>query len=135
MGWKPGQGVGPRLSKSEKIVSRKSRNEVKVYGCALPNQESKMRETSDESEDDDDIDPDVTFAPDDFDAWTVKPKDDCFGLGYSGLDRRPVLSSHIDLFGPAKSSLIMSEKKKKVNIRGQVRLRSLFISNLSCFEV
>jgi G patch domain-containing protein 1 len=120
MGWKPGQGVGPRLSKSEKLATRKSQNKVRIFGCALPNQETLRRETSDESEDDEELDPDVTFAPDDFDPWIVKPKDDCFGLGYSGLDRRPVLSSHIDLFGPPTSSLVMKEKKKKVNIRGQV---------------
>lgn len=123
MGWKPGQGVGPRLSKKEKSYTKKS-DGLKTYGCSLPSQDDKAIqdvEASDESEDEE-FYKNVTFAPDDFEPFLVKPKTDCFGLGYSGLDRKPVLSSHINLFEPIRPSLVMQEKKKKVSIRGQVRM-------------
>lgn len=128
MGWKPGQGVGPRLSKKDKSSARKLHG-FKTYGCSLPNQEDKAVqdvETSDESEDEE-FYRNVTFAPDDFEPFLVQPKTDCFGLGYSGLDRRPVLSSHINLFEPVRPSLVMQEKKKKVSIRGQVRISVCFL--------
>lgn len=123
MGWKPGQGVGPRLSKKEKSSTTKS-DGLKTYGCSLPSQDDKSIqdvETSDESEDEE-FYKNVTFAPDDVEPFLIKPKTDCFGLGYSGLDRKPVLSSHINLFEPIRPSLVMQEKKKKVSIRGQVRM-------------
>lgn len=128
MGWKPGHGVGPRLSKKDKSSAKKLHG-LKTYGCSLPGQDDKANqdvETSDESEDEE-FYRNVTFAPDDFEPFLVKPKIDCFGLGYSGLDRRPVLSSHINLFEPVQPSLVMQEKKKKVSIRGQVRISVCFL--------
>lgn len=123
MGWKSGQGVGPRLSNSEKSATKKLQKPTKIYGCILPPNESeqadiKAEETSEEE--DDDIVEGVTFAPDDYEPYVVKPKDNCFGLGYSGLNRKPVLSTYINLFEPTGPSLVMQEKKKKVSIRGQV---------------
>ena len=60
----------------------------------------------------------VTFAPDDYEPFLVKPKTDRFGIAYSGLDKRPVLSGHLNLFAP--SFLGMEEKECKVAIYGQV---------------
>ncbi|KAG8274095.1 G patch domain-containing protein 1 [Homalodisca vitripennis] len=117
MGWKPGQGVGPRLLKSEKSAVRKFQSQAKVYGCALPGQDQTNDSDSEESGDET-FNQDVTFAPDDLEPYVVKPKDNSYGLGYSGLDRRPVLS-HVNLFEPTGPSLVMEEKKKKVSIRGQ----------------
>lgn len=125
MGWKSGQGVGPRLSKSEKSASKKGHKAVRIYGCSLPpNQVEQPNvtsgDTTSEEEEDETIEG-ITFAPDDYEPYVVKPKDNCFGLGYSGLNRKPVLSSHVNLFEPSGPSLVMEEKKKKVSIRGQVR--------------
>ncbi|XP_049956599.1 G patch domain-containing protein 1 homolog [Schistocerca serialis cubense] len=119
MGWKPGQGVGPRLTKKEKKQSRKEHLKMtkKVYGCAPPESTDGYNSSGNSSESSDEEDENITFAPDDYEPFLCKPKDNCFGIGYSGLDRRSVLSSHINLFQP--SSLIMNEKNKKVSISGQ----------------
>lgn len=47
----------------------------------------------------------------------ANPKDNYFGIGYSGLDKRPILSSHINLFEP--STFSVQEKNKKFSIKGQ----------------
>jgi G patch domain-containing protein 1 len=122
MGWKPEQGTGPRLTKSEKrkMKEEHKRTGVKVYGCALP-QDAHKEEQSDKDSPcstDDEDDAQLSFAPDDLAPFLCKPKDNSFGLGYSGLDRRPVLSSHVDLFTP--TPLRMEEERKKVLIAGQV---------------
>lgn len=129
MGWKPGQGVGPRLSKAEKRRTQTENKQkgVKIYGCSLPDQLEKeeltksqnsanINETDDDEDDSNDDYKDFTFAPDDYEPYIVKPKDNYFGVGYSGLDRKNILSNHIDFFGP---SLVMQDKKKKLSIRGQ----------------
>ena len=82
MGWKPGQGVGPRLKKTEKRVQNKQR--VKVYGCELPD-ELKKKCSGSESDSDPDHDcGDITFAPDDYDPYICNPKSNRQGIGYSG---------------------------------------------------
>lgn len=45
------------------------------------------------------------------------PKDNYFGIGYTGLDRRTILSGHVNLFdAPAFS---VQDKNKKLSIHGQ----------------
>lgn len=116
MGWKPGQGVGPRLTKSQKLKVRREneKNQGKIYGCEVPEQFRRQVSSTSESEDD----YEVTFAPDDYDAFIYKPKDNTFGMGYTGLDRRNVLGDHISLFEPPKFQ-IQERNKKKVSISGQ----------------
>lgn len=122
MGWKPGQGTGPRVTKVEKKRRKEEykKTGVKVYGCALPQDVNREKASGEDSpySTDDENDAELSFAPDDFHPFLCKPKDNCFGLGYSGLNRRSVLSSHINLFAP--TPLKMEEKKKKVLIIGQV---------------
>lgn len=126
MGWKPGQGTGPRVTKMEKRKMKEDhkKTEVKMYGCALPQDVVREKQYGSDSpcSTDDENDPALSFAPCDLQPFLCKPKDNFFGLGYSGLDRRSVLLSNINLFTPAP--LRMEEKKKKVLIAGQVR--SLF---------
>lgn len=87
MGWKPGQGTGPRVSKNEK--KRLSKLRKKVYGCSLPDDKSDIEE----EEDDDDVDlENITFAPEDFPFQLVESKENVFGIGYKGLDKRSILS-------------------------------------------
>lgn len=90
MGWKPGQGVGPRLTKKEKKLTR---SKPKIYGCQLPEESSKQDEDSDESDLDISLD-EITFAPDDYKPFVVQPKQNAFGLGYKGMDKKNVLSSN-----------------------------------------
>lgn len=69
---------------------------------------------------------DVTYAPTDVpELSAVQPKVDQFGLGYVPLSRTPVLGGHINLFDPAPLSL--TEKKKKLLIKGQVQLMGFLI--------
>ncbi|KAM9493532.1 G patch domain-containing protein 1 isoform 1-T3 [Clarias gariepinus] len=93
MGWKDGQGVGPRLKRRQ----CKQDTGVKLYGCALP------PIASEESEDDEFAPENVTFAPKDVTPVDFTPKDDVHGLGYRGLDPLQALrggsgAAHINLF-------------------------------------
>lgn len=110
MGWKPGQGVGSRVTKKEKRRIKQRNERLK-----LAQEHSEMVESN--SEDSDDDFTNITFAPDDYEPFRCKPKDNYFGIGYSGLDRRNVLSSHINLFdAPA---FCIQDKNKKLSIHGQ----------------
>lgn len=110
MGWKPGQGVGSRLTKKEK-QKIKLRNEK----LKLARDNPEMVESN--SEDSDDDSTNITFAPDDYEPFRCKPKDNYFGIGYSGLDRRKVLSGHINLFDTP--AFCVQDKNKKLSIHGQ----------------
>ncbi|KAI5088786.1 G patch domain-containing protein 1 [Silurus meridionalis] len=94
MGWKDGQGVGPRMKRRQ----RKQDHDVKLYGCPLP------PSGFEEPEDDDEFAPEnVTFAPKDVTPVDFTPKDDVHGLGYRGLNPLQALmggsgASHINLF-------------------------------------
>lgn len=91
MGWKPGQGVGSRLTKKEK-------HKIKLRNEKLKLARDNFEMVESNSEDSDDDSTNITFAPDDYEPFRCKPKDNYFGIGYSGLDRRKVLSGHINLF-------------------------------------
>ena len=67
MGWRPGQGIGPRLTKREKIQKNKKQIK-KVYGCSLPNQEQNSSGNESTSSDDEEY-ADITFAPDDYEPY------------------------------------------------------------------
>lgn len=109
MGWKPGQGVGSRLTKREKRKI-KQRNERLKLG-------QENLESGSNSEDSDDNSANITFAPDDYEPFRCKPKDNYFGIGYSGLDRRTILSDHINLFDTP--AFCIQDKNKKLSIHGQ----------------
>ncbi|GBM97573.1 G patch domain-containing protein 1, partial [Araneus ventricosus] len=103
LGWKPGQGIGPRIKKT---------TSVKFYGC------SPFPETA-ELEEDDPYAQSFTFAPDDTEAERYQPKDNVFGLGYSGLSKESVLSARIDTFTPTTTKSWLKKDKKKLAISGQ----------------
>ncbi|RUS80099.1 hypothetical protein EGW08_012145 [Elysia chlorotica] len=105
MGWREGQGLGPRVEQKKKKKKKNSQPKpgVKVYGCAPP--------PSDESGSDGEFVPEdlssVTFAPKDIAPISVRPKDNVHGLGYRGLDPSLALPrSHINLFAapPVRST-------------------------------
>ncbi|XP_039986617.1 G patch domain-containing protein 1 isoform X2 [Xiphias gladius] len=100
MGWKEGQGVGPRVKR--KARRQQTDNGARVYSCAVP------AAGSEDSEDDDDEDfapENVTFAPKDVTPVDFNPRLGVQGLGYRGLDPGLALlgrgaPEHIDLFKP-----------------------------------
>ncbi|XP_070201013.1 G patch domain-containing protein 1-like isoform X2 [Littorina saxatilis] len=110
MGWKEGQGLGPRVKKKRK--KKKEQTGVKVYGCSLPSPPGQDSESEDS-----DIDlNNITFAPKDVTPISLTSKDNVHGLGYHGLDPRSALpGTHVNLFEPPA---VRSSKGKK-GIRGQ----------------
>ncbi|XP_053722137.1 G patch domain-containing protein 1 [Synchiropus splendidus] len=102
MGWREGQGVGPRVKKRPR---RRQTDGARVYGCALPPAGSEESE-----EDDDDFAPEnVTFAPKDVTPVDFTPRVGVQGLGYCGLDPGQALRNsgpmeHINLFSPQTES-------------------------------
>lgn len=94
MGWKPGQGTGPRVSRKEK-----KRTGKKIYGCMLPPGADENQPQSESDSSDSDLDWDnITFAPNDYEPFLCTPKENTFGIGHVGLDRNPVLSMFIRNF-------------------------------------
>ncbi|NWT39056.1 GPTC1 protein, partial [Chroicocephalus maculipennis] len=100
MGWKEGQGVGPRVKRKPR--RQKPDPAVKVYGCALP---PGLSEGSEDEEDE--YQPEnVTFAPKDVMPVDLTPKENVHGLGYKGLDPSQALfgvsgREHLNLFAAA----------------------------------
>lgn len=113
MGWKQGQGIGPRIEKMQKSISTK---EKKIYGCSLPPTED--NEENNNNDEDDPYAVGFTFAPKDVEILPYTPKNNLHGIGYSGLNKNPILSSHINLFEPTHTSSVL-EKKRKLLISGQ----------------
>ncbi|XP_064641606.1 G patch domain-containing protein 1-like isoform X2 [Lineus longissimus] len=94
MGWKEGQGVGPRVKKKKKKSKQADQAGAKVYGCAF-------RPLEDEdSSSDDNVHQDVTFAPKDISPFNFDPKNNLHGIGYRGLDPKAALYGHVTLFEP-----------------------------------
>ncbi|XP_036886644.1 G patch domain-containing protein 1 isoform X3 [Sturnira hondurensis] len=85
MGWKEGQGIGPRVKR--RPHRQKPDPGVKIYGCALPPGGSE----GSEDEDDDYLPENVTFAPKDVMPVDFTPKDNVHGLAYKGLDPHQAL--------------------------------------------
>ncbi|XP_027286080.1 G patch domain-containing protein 1 isoform X3 [Cricetulus griseus] len=123
MGWKEGQGVGPRVKRKPR--RQKPDPGVKIYGCALPPGGSE----GSEDEDDDYLPNNVTFAPKDVMPVDFTPKDNVHGLAYKGLDPRQALfgrpGEHLNLFGgaPEGTSHLLEDvglsKGRKLGISGQ----------------
>ncbi|XP_022605967.1 G patch domain-containing protein 1 [Seriola dumerili] len=106
MGWKEGQGVGPRVKRKPRRQQTESYNTshdaARLYGCALPPAGS---EDSEDDDDDDFAPENVTFAPKDVTPVDFNPRLGVQGLGYRGLDPGLALlgqraAEHIDLFKP-----------------------------------
>lgn len=107
MGWKEGQGVGPRYEK-HKIKKKKKSDGAKMYGCTLPDSGSES-EASDEY-----VPGSVTFAPKDICPISFVPKDNAHGLGYSGINIKAALpSGHISLFSEPYSTPQPKSHKRK----------------------
>lgn len=64
MGWRPGQGIGSRVTKKEKAKIKRRNARMKVL-----QQDSKKTNSESSSEDSEDDHEDVTFAPDDYEPF------------------------------------------------------------------
>lgn len=94
MGWKPGQGVGPRINKQEKKKAVKLKE--KVYGCVLPPGQVEEADSDSYSESEWD---EIKYAPQDYELFLNLPKDNFFGIGYKGLEKKSILGKcHISEF-------------------------------------
>ncbi|KAB0382282.1 hypothetical protein FD755_004199 [Muntiacus reevesi] len=123
MGWKEGQGIGPRVKRRPR--RQKPDPGVKIYGCALPPGGSE----GSEDEDDDYLPENVTFAPKDVTPVDFTPKDNVHGLAYKGLDPHQALfgtsGEHFNLFsgGPEETNHLLGDigvnKGRKLGISGQ----------------
>uniref|UniRef100_A0A8C4QND5 G-patch domain-containing protein n=1 Tax=Eptatretus burgeri TaxID=7764 RepID=A0A8C4QND5_EPTBU len=126
LGWRLGQGVGPRLKRKPQLkrpVAAKS----KMYGCQLPPSSTwKVQggnsEGEEEDEDEEFAPSHATFAPSDMVPLTFVPLPLRRGLGYRGLDQSSLgpsfLLPTLELFEvDTKGSA--QHQKKAVRIRGQ----------------
>ncbi|PIK61980.1 putative G patch domain-containing protein 1-like [Apostichopus japonicus] len=116
MGWREGQGVGPKVRKYKKKKSKgKLGNKDEQGGESIPTSEAEKCE--DEMSN-------FLFGPDDVQQFLFQMKSDQKGLGYSGINRdTSVLGGHMNLFGDAPPV-----KGKRKGIKGSalelVRLKS-----------
>ncbi|XP_072926604.1 G patch domain-containing protein 1 isoform X2 [Hemitrygon akajei] len=125
MGWKEGQGLGPRVKR--KAQRQQTDTGVKVYGCSLPDKDWQQ---SQEEHEEDYLPENITFAPKDVTPMDFTPKDDQRGLGYSGIDPRRALyglpteelGSVFNTDSNRSHSLlgdVQSSRERKVGITGQ----------------
>ncbi|XP_014784018.2 G patch domain-containing protein 1 [Octopus bimaculoides] len=112
MGWKEGQGVGPRQRKCRKKELKSSNK--KLYGCAAAASDSDSEISDDNSLQH------VEFAPKDMCRISFRVKDNLHGLGYSGINIMAALpSTHVSLFSePSKYNNITGIKRNKRGIKG-----------------
>lgn len=122
VGWKEGQGIGARQTRCEKKEAR-HRNKKEMYlmekyGCEIAGTSKTDEHSNDEDSESDVSDTEITFAPDDYTEFLTGVKDNLFGLGYSGLNRNPVLKNakHINLFSNFE---VVGRDNKKFSISGQ----------------
>ncbi|XP_032872945.1 G patch domain-containing protein 1 [Amblyraja radiata] len=92
MGWKEGQGLGPRVKR--KAQRQYIEPAVRVYGCSLPDEELQQPQ---ECEGEAYLPEGLTFAPRDVVPMDFTLKDDRHGLGYSGIDPRRALCGSASL--------------------------------------
>jgi len=119
-GWRPGSGIGPRATKASKISRLASH--VKTYGCSMP---STGKEEEEEDANKHEKDPimekyqDFLFAPDEIPLNIARPKDNFFGIGYTGLDR-PGIGGVMGVGGGGYSvKTSLNSAKKKFSISGE----------------
>jgi len=120
-GWRPGSGVGPRATKASKISRLASH--VKTYGCSMP---TSSKESEEDHRDDAQVDPimekyqDFLFAPDEIPLNIANPKDNFFGIGYTGLDRPGVgVGGTVGGYSVRTSLNNSTSSKKKFSISGE----------------
>lgn len=112
MGWKPGQGVGRRLTRREKLQTEKE-----LYNVGMLLHTNKTCIDYDDDDDDEIVNSlykDIKFSPYEYESVVIKPKFDTFGLGYESLQKPCISVKSTNLY----SKLTIDGK----SIRGQVTI-------------
>uniref|UniRef100_A0A674CS94 G patch domain containing 1 n=1 Tax=Salmo trutta TaxID=8032 RepID=A0A674CS94_SALTR len=122
MGWKDGQGIGPRVKR--KLSKQKADSATGAFGSASPPNGSSG---SQDEEDGEFVPVNVTFAPKDVTPIDFAPKVDLHGLGYRGLNPLAALrggpgAGHINLFtvDSDRTNSLFGEDRKGHKRRGGV---------------
>uniref|UniRef100_A0A8K9X685 G patch domain containing 1 n=1 Tax=Oncorhynchus mykiss TaxID=8022 RepID=A0A8K9X685_ONCMY len=122
MGWKDGQGVGPRVKR--RLCKQRADSATRAFGSASPPNGSS--ESQDE-EDGEFLPENLTFAPKDVTPIDFTPKVDLHGLGYRGLNPLAALrggpgAGHINLFtmDSDRTNSLFGEDRKGQRRRGGV---------------
>lgn len=107
---------------SDEVEPAATDAEKKIYMCDMGPMQKPAESESESSDTDDEND--LTFEPDEFDAFENGFKIDRFGLDYTGLDRNALLGSSSGTTQPKHFSLFPSfemvdKNNRKVSIRGQ----------------
>lgn len=117
MGWREGQGVGPKIKRKLRKLKKKISNDPqrKTYGVALPG--------SEDSEEDNEFEDEFLVSNYDVNEFFFEVKEDLFGLGYKRLDVANMFSHDKSQSSvqesPAASLLFpMIDCKKKGNKSG-----------------
>ncbi|XP_052372528.1 G patch domain-containing protein 1 [Oncorhynchus keta] len=122
MGWKDGQGVGPRVKR--RLCKQRADSATRAFGSASPPNGSSG---SQDEEDGEFVPENVTFAPKDVTPIDFTPKVDLHGLGYRGLNPLAALrggpgAGHINLFtmDSDRTNSLFGEDRKGRRRRGGV---------------
>jgi len=109
-GWKPGQGIGPKINKQSKQDRKNSF--MNTYG-----DRGRRRERSDSGSEDDIVIKykDFLFAPDELPVYVATPKENMFGIGYQGLDKPTNAADPVSNVYNIKSGIY----QKKFSISGE----------------
>ncbi|XP_042170968.1 G patch domain-containing protein 1 isoform X2 [Oncorhynchus tshawytscha] len=122
MGWKDGQGVGPRVKR--RLCKQRADSGTRAFVSASP---PNGLSGSQDEEDGEFVPENVTFAPKDVTPIDFTPKVDLHGLGYRGLNPLAALrggpgAGHINLFtmDSDRSNSLFGEDRKGQRRRGGV---------------
>lgn len=111
-------GIGSRLTHKEKRNAKeralKESKGQRVYNCDMGPmlKEAAVSNSDEDDEGSSDSESEITFAPDDYEPLVHAFKTNRFGLGYTGLNKNPILQQHVNLFAPFE---LMDKKNNKVS--------------------
>lgn len=136
-GWRSGQGIGARQTTKEKKMARnrnlKEQYLFEKYGYELSDIKPQLtikaiddgHKSNESSNEDDDSDENITFAPEDYDIPPCNEKDDLYGMGYKPLNANSYdeTFSKRSQFESGNSQLcktleVLDKKNKKISFTG-----------------
>lgn len=123
MGWKEGKTSGASRNKKIKPVKTyndKERYLIEKYGCEINSESSNEEKILNATELDDTLtsedEDDVCIIEDNAVFSKISPKDNLYGVGYSGLNRKPIFTQTSSLL---RARAIIDKKNNKLPIGGQ----------------
>lgn len=123
MGWKEGKLGGEsrcKQLKQMKTYNEKERYLIEKYGCEINSESLNQEKILNATELDDTLtsedDDDVCIIEDNAAFSNISPKDNLYGVGYSGLNRKPIFTQTSSLL---RTRAIIDKKNNKLPIAGQ----------------